>query len=405
MQNKFLPKRHLIGASILAALTTQAHAAGLQLNSQSATGLGRAFSGDAVIGDNASVMARNPGAMTLFDTTSLSFGGIYLDTDIVVKDTTYGGKSIPDEQIGGSSIAPNFYLIVPINEQWVTGVSVYSNFATRTEFSDSYAASEMGGITDVKSINLGLSAAYRFNDQWSAGAGVDVIFGQGRLLREKTIGSFTQTLLDADIEGTAYGYNLGVMYEHNADNRFGLSYRNSPTLEASGRVDYISGLGTTKDHGALDMPLPDMIEFSGFHQLNPKWAVHYSVQWIEWKVFDQLNTTSGVELENYEWQNGWHYALGATYSLSSQWTLRAGYMHDTSAQDEITSISVPDSSRNWLSAGASYHMSSHSTIDFGFTYLMGEDVAVKDRAAIFPELTATTRANAILVGLQYSYEF
>lgn len=65
---KYICSKTLIFVSILAT-TAQVAAAGFQLNSQSATGLGRAFAGDAVIADNASVMARNSAAMTLFDKT------------------------------------------------------------------------------------------------------------------------------------------------------------------------------------------------------------------------------------------------------------------------------------------------------------------------------------------------
>ncbi|WP_201284186.1 outer membrane protein transport protein, partial [Klebsiella pneumoniae] len=93
-------------------------------------------------------------------------------------------------------------------------------------------------------------------------------------------------------------------------------------------------------------------------------AVHYSVQWIGWSAFDKIEfrnlvtsrssvgaLTKGSYDKMYEWQDGWHYSIGGTYYLNSDWTLRAGYMYDTSAQDSRTSISVPDSDRQWLSAG------------------------------------------------------
>ena len=72
MMNKTrLFKKSLLAVTIASTTlaSQQALAAGFQLNSQSATGLGRAFAGDAVIADNASVMARNAAAMTLFDQT------------------------------------------------------------------------------------------------------------------------------------------------------------------------------------------------------------------------------------------------------------------------------------------------------------------------------------------------
>lgn len=152
-----------------------------------------------------------------------------------------------------------------------------------------------------------------------------------------------------------------------------------------------------------------MVEFSGFNKLNDKFAVHYSVQWIEWSAFDQLSTTGGNFSKDYQWQNSWHYSVGGTYYLNNDWTLRAGYMHDTSAQGKLTSISVPDSDRNWLSGGFSYHIDSKSTIDFGLTYLIGADINVNETQPLLPNVStsvsATTRANAWLYGLQYSRSF
>ncbi|EMB48172.1 long-chain fatty acid transport protein [Vibrio mimicus CAIM 602] len=87
-------------------------------------------------------------------------------------------------------------------------------------------------------------------------------------------------------------------------------------------------------------------------------------------------------------------------------------MYDTSAQDALTSISVPDSDRQWVSAGFTYHIDQKSNIDFGFTYLMGDDVAVTEATPnptgtpkYLSSLTGTTHADAILLGLQYSRTF
>ncbi|MDG4813871.1 outer membrane protein transport protein, partial [Hydrogenovibrio sp. 3SP14C1] len=73
MNKTRLFKKSLLAVTISLA-TQQAMAAGFQLNAQSATGLGRAFAGDAVIADNAAVMSRNPAAMALFDKMELSLG-------------------------------------------------------------------------------------------------------------------------------------------------------------------------------------------------------------------------------------------------------------------------------------------------------------------------------------------
>jgi long-chain fatty acid transport protein len=419
-------------ATAVALTSQQAFAAGFQLNAQSATGLGRAFAGDAVIADNASVMARNPAAMALFDKTEFSVGVNAISTDISVSDISYTAPSAPigapattsidNASNGGTTPVPNIYLVVPLNEKFALGAGIYSNFGTSNEFEDDFGrgtgailpgptpvpgADAFGGVTNVSSLNIALAASYRINQQWSIGGGLDIIYGTGELYRSTdfdgvTLGSEPTTLLDVDAKGYGLGFNLGTVFELNENNRFGLAYHYSPSIEASGTVEYQSN----DDIGDLIIPLPSMLEFSGYHRINQTdFAVHYSVQWIGWSAFDKLETTDDVLIKDYEWQDGMHYAIGGTYYINKNWEARVGYMYDTSAQDEITSISVPDSDRQWFSAGASYHFSENNSLDFGVTYLVGHDVEVTDYLTESVYVTATTRADAWLYGVQYSHRF
>ncbi|WPC73255.1 outer membrane protein transport protein [Vibrio porteresiae] len=426
MKKTRLFKKTLVALTVGLA-TQQAAAAGFQLNAQSATGLGRAFAGDAVIADNAAAMARNPATMALFDKTSLSLGFETITTDIKVKDATYSrsitglGTKISESDAdysdaGSTSIAPNLHLIVPVNDKFAWGVDAYTNFGTKTSFSDSYSAAEYGGLTDVKSFNFGLAGSYRLNEAWSFGAGLDVVYGQGTMKR--AVPSSSSNLIDVDkADGWAVGYNVGTVYEVNENNRFGLAYHHSPEFKAK------------DDNGQeITLPLPDIAEFSGYHRIkDTRFAVHYSVQWIGWSSFDQIDfdnldssesqlaASSTSYAKNYQWKDGWHYAIGGTFYLNKTWTLRAGYMYDTSAQDSVTSISVPDSDRQWFSTGVTYQINEKSNIDFGFTYLMGKDTDVSESLTlpssssptnyVTTNVTGKTRADAILMGLQYSRTF
>lgn len=412
MNKKRLFTKTLLAATITLA-TQQATAAGFQLNAQSATGLGRAFAGDAVIADNASVMSRNAAAMALFDSSQFSAGVNYIKTDIDVTDIEYAGQSLDSENNSSGTPVPNIYYVHRLNDQWAFGAGIYSNFGTTNNFDDSFGATNgasiYGGTTEIKSINYALTVSYRINEQFSIGGGLDIVQGSGKLKRESAALAPTgnTTALDIEADGIGLGWNLGTVYELDERNRFGFSYHYSPEIEAEGDM-YMNNMagGNAIDGQKLLMPLPSMAEFSGYHEIkDTKFAVHYSVQWIGWSAFDELNTKEGVNINNYEWQDGMHYAIGGTYFLNDAWTLRAGYMYDTSAQDELTSISVPDSDRQWLSGGFSYHFAKKHTVDFGFTYLMGDDVSVSETKAPTPNLTATTHADAILAGVQYSYSF
>jgi long-chain fatty acid transport protein len=404
-----------VAVSSLTFASQHAAAAGFQLNSQSATGLGRAFAGDAVIADNASVMSRNAAAMTLFDSHQFSGGLNVIASSIDVKNIGGAGSppyglQEPDANNTATSYVPNIYYIHRLNDKWALGAGIYSNFGTTNNFDDSFGDNNLakvyGGTTEISSINYTLNAAYRINEQWSVGGGIDIVQGSGKLERTtspSTPGLNETKVVNIDASGVGVGFNVGTVFELNEDNRFGLAYHYSPTVTADGTVEY----ALDPNASSIDLKLPSMVEFSGFHKItDTKFAVHYSVQWIGWSVFDKVETNNSATIKEYNWQDGYHFALGGTYYLNEEWTLRAGYMYDTAAQDQDRSISVPDSDRQWFSVGAGYNFKKHHTIDLGLTYLAGKDVSVTESSApLAPELTATTHANAWLAGIQYSYSF
>ncbi|WP_039543479.1 outer membrane protein transport protein, partial [Vibrio vulnificus] len=155
--------------------------------------------------------------------------------DVTYSGTFTGPQDVANtDDVSGTSIAPNIHFIMPVNDKFAWGVNAYSNFGTKTEFADDYVAAEYGGLTDVKSFNFGLAGSYRLNQQWSFGAGLDLIYGQGTMKRVAGKG-FPGTpvgpvpvagtpLLDVDkADGWAVGFNVGTVYELDENNRFGLS--------------------------------------------------------------------------------------------------------------------------------------------------------------------------------------
>jgi len=389
---------------LLACIGNQAYAAGFQLNAQSATGLGRAFAGDGIIADNASVMAKNSAAMALFDQPSLSVGAIGVVTDVNITDASYTpmfGDTMDAnvDDIANNAFIPNFYYVHPIADSDLTlGAGIYSNFATNIAFPDDYVASEFGGETSLTSINIALSAAYQVTDKLSLGAGLDIIHGEGQISRD--------ALLAVEADGVAYGFNLGVAYEFNANNRLGLSYRYSPDLEASGDVD-MTGEGSAS---SINIPLPDMIELSGYHRVMPQLAFHYSVQYVQWAEFDSLTSDEfDSNIKDYEWADAGHISIGSTYYVSPEWELRAGYMYDHAPTDTLESLSIPDASRHWLSLGSTYKISRSQSIDLGVSYILAEDTTVEESLTTIPgtesSINGVVESSAWLFGLQYNHSF
>ncbi|MGZ7352732.1 outer membrane protein transport protein, partial [Streptococcus pyogenes] len=63
---------YLAVAAALGSLSTSAYSAGFQLAETSATGLGRAFAGEAAMADNASAQFRNPALLSYLADTQVS---------------------------------------------------------------------------------------------------------------------------------------------------------------------------------------------------------------------------------------------------------------------------------------------------------------------------------------------
>ena len=139
-------KLSVLAASV-ALVTTQVQAAAFQLAEQNATGLGRAYSGEGAIGDNAAVLGRNPAAMTLFDKPALSGGVIYVNPDIDVEGkgaNVAAGKALglptDSKDIADDAWVPFIYYVHPINEQWVAGVGAFTNYGLSTTYQDDHYA-------------------------------------------------------------------------------------------------------------------------------------------------------------------------------------------------------------------------------------------------------------------------
>lgn len=154
-------------AVAVALISTQAWSAGFQLNEFSSSGLGRAYSGEGAIADDAGNVSRNPALITMFDRPTFSAGAVYIDPDVNISGTSPSGRSLKADNIAPTAWVPNMHFVAPINDQFGWGASITSNYGLATEFNDTYAGGSVGGTTDLETMNLNLSGAYRLNNAWS----------------------------------------------------------------------------------------------------------------------------------------------------------------------------------------------------------------------------------------------
>lgn len=458
MHNATLRRAVLAAAMSLTSSSTLA--AGFYLQETSASGLGRAFAAENTTGDNAAILARNPAGSVLFDQVSTSVGLIYVDPEIDARgDVTLmvpNGPSITlsdrAKDYASSAFVPNAYVALPIDERWSAGFGLYTNFGLETDLDDDFLASHIANKTQLLSVNLAPSVAYRITDTVTVGASLKLLYADGTIhssIPENL--SLAPALSGLDVmklEGDAWdiGWSVGILWQPTDATRVGLSYHSEQNPELEGKIDsdllpdLVNGGTLDGADGELSLDLPDTLELGVHHRLNADWALLAGAMWTDWKDFEALEATlpgqaqaPGGELynplllkeENFE--SGWRYSLGAEYYLD-ELTLRAGYAYDEgAARDGLNqrhsaeaavrrpslpvtwrTLSIPDTDRQWLTVGASYQLGEQLSVDTGLAYLWGDGETIQEFTEIpvptyFDGETTTTKA--WLVGVSVNYRF
>ncbi len=401
----------LIAASLV-LVSADSFAAAFQLSEQNASGLGRAYAGEASIADDASVVARNPALMSLFKEKQISVAGIAVLPDVSLKGegapAGVPASALNDDSIAPNAIVPAGYFTMPVNDKVSVGFGAFSNFGLATEFSDDYAAGSLGGETEIVTVNMNVSASYKVNEQFSVGLGLNAIYADAKIIRNVGANPYqipaqTQAVhLEGDDYG--FGWNIGAMYQLDENSRFGFNYRSETDITFEGTFSSAAKL-LPEMPGSVEITLPAIAEFSGSHQLDEKLGLHYSVMWTGWSSFDKLEAEVGApkpaftKEENFS--DSMRYAIGGDYQLNEDLLLRAGVAFDESPADKNhMSISIPDTDRFWFSFGGNYAIDQHSDFDLGVSVLRGKTQNFTEDGFSFE-----SKGHAILLGAQYNYTF
>ena len=357
-------------AVAVALVSTSAWSAGFQLNEFSSSGLGRAYSGEGAIADDAGNASRNPALIMMFDRPTFSAGAIFVDPGVDITGRSPTGASLNSDNIAPTAWVPNMHFVAPINDQFGWGASVTSNYGLATEFGDNYAAGAFGGKTDLETLNLNLSGAYRLDSHWSFGVGFDAVYAKAKIERyagdlgkvvagsgalppalARQVAGIPADTQIAYLKGDewGFGWNAGILYELDENNRYGFTYRSEVKIDFDG--DYKSSLPSAYNQilgnfglpmgtngsttgGSLSLHLPEMWELSGYNKVAPQWAIHYSLTYTSWSQFQELKATNSkgdtLFYKDESFRDAYRIALGTTYYMDDNWTFRTGIAFDDS---------------------------------------------------------------------------
>jgi long-chain fatty acid transport protein len=400
-------------ALALWALSPHARGAGFQLQERSAAGLGRAFSAEAAIGDDASVLASNPAAMVLLpDDASFAAGisSIFPEVEVTGAYTPPAappGTALPAPagNVADDAFVPYFFAVGRLHERLSLGFGSHTPFGLGSNYPTSFPARGVADLSEVVTVNLNAALAWRIDSHWSLGLGFDALHAKGKLT---ATAPSTLPVLDLTGDDWAYGCNFGLLFEADPATRFGLHYRSALDLAIEGRA--VSLVPAFNGPATLAVELPDSVEFSAVRDLGD-WSVHGDAMWTNWSVFRELAprilgapVQPPATPEN--WKDSWRFALGTTWRATERWTFRAGLAYDRSPVPEANlTLRIPDADRFWLSAGFSWEFTPGWTLDAGYAHVFADDVAIIDGSAATGVFRGSASGGADIVSLGVSASF
>ncbi|MCP3178316.1 outer membrane protein transport protein [Desulfuromonas sp. KJ2020] len=447
--------RWFVVVSLVLALASPAFSAGFALIEQSVSGLGNAFAGAAATGEDASTIFFNPAALTLLEGQQVVAGAhVIAPSAKFSKESANNALGLPIS--GGNSgdagvvgVAPNLYYAANLNNGWSVGLGIFAPFGLATEYDKDWVGRYHAVESDVMTININPTVAYRVNENLSLGAGVSAQYIDVTLSQmvdfglNAYVGSGMNAALlpavsnpDADIyadltaDDWGYGFNLGALYEFNENTRVGVAYRSrikhtvkgdavftqqNPTYLAAFGLDGAAAASFPNQGVKGDITLPASASLSAYHRINSQWAVMADIMWTEWSTFDKLviefdgALPDSVTTEN--WDDNWRYSVGANYTPNDRLVLRGGLAYDETPIPDAKHRTprIPGEDRFWVAFGAGYKLTDQMNIDFGYAHLFVQDSKI-DKEAVGEdqsrgELVGEYENSVDIASVQLSYSF
>jgi long-chain fatty acid transport protein len=407
----------LVTAAAMAGFASGAAAGGFAIGTQSGSGTGNAFAGGAAVAEDASVAWYNPAAMAALPSGKHVAGALHaLKPSFKFQNTgSTGVFAAPGTGEGGDggdwAFVPNAFFTMDIGPQWRFGLALNAPFGLKTDYDAGWRGQLTALKSEIKTVNINPSVAYKISDTVSIGAGVSV------QKLDAELSAFTGSALTGNLtlnaDDIGYGANVGLLVQATPATRFGVTYRSSIKYELEGTAAF-SGPAAPLVNGSVsaDLRVPESVSVSAFSVLDPRWEVMADITWTRWSRLQQLNvirTSTGSPLTSlaFRWDDTWRFGVGANFKLNQQTKLRFGLAYDeTPTNDATRTPRLPDQDRTWVAAGVQYRVSKAGVLELGYAHEFIRDASVNVTVPPAPgALVGRFDNKADILSIQYSHSF
>lgn len=392
-------------AAAIAWPAANASAAGFALKEQSASAQGNSFAGATAGAEDVTYMFFNPAGLTRHEGAQAAVVLSYIAPSSETNDASYvlGGASSQDG--GVSALVPAAYFMWSLSPDLKLGLGINAPFGLKTEYDPGWAGRAYALESELRTIDINPTVAYRLNEILSIGVGLQINHSEVTLTQDINPAG-PQVIGDVSGDDWGYGVTLGLLAELSDATRLGLGYRSqiSHTLEGEFTRSDIGLFDTI----SADLTLPDQLTAGLYHDINDQLAIMAEIDWTNWSTFDEIRVvgdTFGVlSVTPEDWENAWFGAIGLTWKASEDFSIRTGVAYDQSPIPDATRTPrIPGEDRTWLSLGASYNPAPNFSINAGYTHIFISDSTV-NQTALGP-FTATFENSVDILAVQGTLRF
>lgn len=405
-------------ATLLAAsIAVSAMAEGYQVNSLSARQNGMGHTG-AALHLGAESMIFNPAGLGFLD-KNLEFQGsvtgIFAHASAKV-DGTEWHTSNP------ASTPMAFNLGMKVYDNFAAGVSFYTPYGSSINWGDNWPGAVLNQKVSLKAFTVQPTLAWRPISNLSIGVGAMISFGSvnlnkglvpvesmnGMLAAHGVDYRFTDTPASINLTGraaTTVGINVGVLWDITSKWSVGASFRSKMNLTVKcgdASVSYaneMAGQLLQTSLGILDqanftatMPAVAVLNVGVAYRPIAGLVIAADVQWNGWSAYKTLDIDFLSEtLKPYnqyltkDYKNSMTYHIGAQYSITPRFDVRAGLMIDTTpVNSEHYNPETPGMTKIEPSIGFSFSPIKNFAIDAALQYVAG--VGGKDKSCTYVDL-------------------
>ena len=355
------------------AFAPQAQASGFQLREQSASSLGNAFAGVSAGGSDLSSLYFNPAVLTQYQETQFTSGGTYISLDAkfvsgaatrtnVLQGLGFlyapvtganlnpvsGSPGHPNAAI--SAVLPAFNIMYSVNSNVKLGLSVNVPFGLTTEYESNWIGRYHALKSDLKTIDVSPSLAFKVTKDFSIGVAVivrkadaelsnSVDYGTALALKvgpalaaagmstvplgagqNSPVGNVAMGAPSAALgtpgyatpgawdgqaglkgNGWGYGFKVGATYQVTDDFRLGLAHNGAMNMTLKGDAAFsfptalpatdlaaLNAAGLKNGGGSADLALPATTSLGFDVKVSPTFSLQAELARTTWSKFKEL---------------------------------------------------------------------------------------------------------------------